>query len=308
MGCARWNPDDWDHYASTHTKGKDRATVFSARGLRPDLDPRNIKLRESVDSDANPRSTPVIVALDVTGSMGTIPHQLVQGNLGTLMDELLARQPVSDPHLMFMGVGDVACTPRDRAPLQVTQFEADLRIADQLREIYLEGGGGGNRCESYHLPWYFAAMKTSIDSMAKRQKKGYLFTIGDEAPPAELTRDQVEHVFGEPVERDLSASEVLTLAQRNYHVFHIVIEESGHFRTYGDEVMAQWNALLGQRVIRLSDHTRLAEVIVSTIQATEGADRDGVSRSWSGDTSLVVARALAGLPGPVGDAGGLVRL
>ena len=33
MGSARWSPDDWDTYAKTHTKGKDRATVFTSRGL-----------------------------------------------------------------------------------------------------------------------------------------------------------------------------------------------------------------------------------------------------------------------------------
>ena len=305
MGSARWSPDDWAGYTTTTTKGKDRATVFASRHLSADLDPSKIAVRESVDSPANPNSTPIIVALDVTGSMGEIPHQLIQGNLGTLMEELLERKPVSDPHLMFMGVGDVV---HDRAPLQVTQFEADIRIAEQLREIYIEQGGGNNNCESYNLPWFFAAMKTSIDSVAKRNKKGYLFTIGDEQPPGDLTQDQQVRVFGHSAERGFSNTELLELAERNYHVFHIVVEQGSHFRSYGDRVMATWTQLLGQRVIRLSDYKRLAEVIVSTIQATEGADHDSVVGSWSGDTSLVVARAIAGLPATGTAGGGLVRL
>lgn len=306
MGSARWSPDDWSTYTHTHTKGKDRATVFTSRSLKPDLDPKAIKVRESVDSDLNRRSTPVIVALDVTGSMGQIPHELIQGNLGTLMEELLARKPVSDPHLMFMGVGDVTC---DRAPLQVTQFEADIRIAEQLREIYIEQGGGGNNFESYNLPWYFAATKTSIDSVVKRNKKGYLFTIGDEEVPHALTTAQQLRVFGESAQRDFTNEELLEMAERNYHVFHIVVEQGSHFRGHADRVMAGWTNLLGQRVIRLSDYKSLAEVIVSTIQATEGADRDSVVGSWSGDTSMVVAHALSGLPTTGGaSAGGLVRL
>ena len=304
MGNARWSPDDWDSYATT-TKGKDRATVFASRTLSNDLDPKNIAVRESVDSVANPHSTPIIVALDVTGSMGMIPQQLVQGNLGTLMKELLDRRPVSDPHLMFMGVGDVTS---DRAPLQVTQFEADLKIADQLRAIYLEGGGGGNFSESYNLPWYFAAMKTSIDSMAKRKKKGFLFTIGDEEPPQDLTTDQQKKVFGSSAERSFTNRELLELAERNYHVFHVVVEQGSHFRSYGDRVMGKWCDLLGQRVIRLSDYTCLAEVIVSTIQAIEGTDSATVSGSWSGDTSLVVAHALKGLTAQGSASGGLTRL
>lgn len=307
MGSSRWSPDDWASYAST-TKGKDRATVFTSRSLKTELDPLHIKIRESVDSDANPNSTPVIVALDVTGSMGDIPHQLIQGNLGTLMEELLARRPVSDPHLMFMGVGDAEAG--DLAPLQVTQFEADIRIAEQLREIFLEGRGGGNQHESYHLPWYFAATRTQTDASTKRNKKGYLFTLGDEQPPQTLSRADVKRVLGEDLERDLTSQELLTMAERNYHVFHIIIEQGNHYRHAGERVRREWSDLLGQRAIGLSDYTRLAEVIVATIQANEGALHDDIIKSWTGDTGLVVAHAIKGLTANGGDGGsrGLTRL
>lgn len=39
----------------------------------------------------------------------------------------------------------------------------------------------------------------------------------------------------------------------------------------------------------------LPELIVSTIQVVEGADKAAVSASWSGDTSLVVASAMKDL-------------
>lgn len=304
MGSSRWSPDDWADYKKT-TAGQPRATVFKSRHMPDDFNPLNIKLRESVDSDANPNSTPIIVALDVTGSMGNIPHQLVQGNLGTLMQELLDRKPVPDPHLMFMGVGDV---DYDRAPLQATQFEADIKIAEQLRQIYIEEGGGGNGQESYHLPWYFAATKTSCDSMAKRGKKGYLFTVGDESPPAQLRADQIKSVFGVGSESDLSSLDVLAMAERFYNVYHIVIEQGGHYVSHRDEVTRRWRDVLGERVILLSDYTRLAEVIVSTIQMQEGADKHAVSASWSDGTDLVVAHALKGLSHGAHQDGGMVTL
>lgn len=291
MGSSRWDPTDWDKYATT-TKGKSQSAIFESTSLIKDFDPKHITIRESIDSEDNPNSTPIIVALDVTGSMGMIPHQLIQGNLGTLMEEILDRKPVPDPHLMFMGVGDVEY---DRAPLQATQFEADIRVAEQLRKIYIERGGGGNSHESYHLPWYFAAMKTSCDAISKRGKKGYLFTIGDEQPPQGLSKEQASRVFGEKISKNFTTEELLRMAEENYHVFHIMVEQGSHFQSYGDRVTQQWKDLLGQRAIPLSDYTKLAEVIVSTMQAVEGADRDYVSKSWSGDTSLVVAHALKGL-------------
>lgn len=314
MGSARWDADAWSNYSSTVVSGKSRASVYSSRSLDPDLDPRTITLRESRDSALNPLSTPIIVAFDVTGSMGQIPHAFIggdgaKGGLGLLVDEILRRSAgdtpmVTDPHIMMMGVGDAWC---DAAPLQVTQFEADLRIADQMRRIWLEGGGGGNDCESYNLPWYFAARKTAVDSFEKRGRKGYLFTIGDEPPPPVLRKDHVAAVLGDTIPSDLASADVLTMAARMYQVFHVVIEQGSYYQQAPDTVRAGWNALLGQRVIYLPDYEKLAEVIISAIQVVEGCRVDDVVRSWSGDTSLVVARAIRDLTVPDKRAGGLVR-
>jgi hypothetical protein len=209
------------------------------------------------------------------------------------MGEIFSRGTVSDPHIMTLAIGDANC---DRAPLQATQFEADLEIAQQLTDLYLEGGGGGNSFESYNLPWVFASMKTSIDCFEKRGKKGYLFTIGDEEAPAALTKEQLKRFLGEDVQSDISTEDALAMAERMYNVFHIVVEEGSHCRYSGkDRVMQSWNAILGQRVIPLSDYTKLPEVIISAIEVIEGKDRDEVVKSWSGDTSLVVAHATSGL-------------
>lgn len=305
MGNGRWNPADWQDYTST-TQGKSVKEVFSSTGLHEDFDPKRIDVRESRDSADNPASTPVIVALDVTGSMGRIPHSLVQDGLGVMVQEILDRKPVSDPHIMIGGIGDVFT---DRVPFQATQFEADIRIAEQLKQLYLEGGGGGNGSESYTLPWYFGAMKTSTDAFEKRQKKGYLFTVGDDGAPPPLTRAHIERVFGDTMEVDeLDNQALLTMVSRMYNVFHIVVEEGSNLRYDGDRIWSSWRNLLGERVLPLSDHNKLAEVVVSTMQVLEGADKAAVAGSWSGDTSLVVSHALNGLaPAQAGGSGGVTR-
>jgi len=303
MGGMRWDADDWKR-ASKATVGKRTEEIFTSSGMHPNLNPYGI-VRESRDSLVNPESNAIIIGLDVTGSMGVIADTMAREGLGTLVEEILKRKPVSDPHILACGIGDSYC---DAAPLQTTQFEADIRIADQLKMIWLEKGGGGNSHEGYHLPWYFAAQHTQIDCFEKRNKKGYLFTVGDEEPPEELLASHARAIFGDSLQRDLSVRELLTLVSRMYHVFHVVVEEGNHARAYLPRVLKKWNALLGQRVLRLKDYRRLAEVVVSAIEVNEGRDREAVARSWSGDTSVVVAHALGALPAsPARKLLGLVR-
>src|ERR1700722_13714502 len=99
MGYTRWDDKDWDKYAAS-TRGKSVSQIFNASAIHPDLDPLNVKLRESRDSKANPESTPIILALDVTGSMGMIAQSLAQEGLGSLVEAILERKPVTDPHIM----------------------------------------------------------------------------------------------------------------------------------------------------------------------------------------------------------------
>jgi hypothetical protein len=73
-------------------------------------------------------------------------------------------------------------------------------------------------------------------------------------------------------------------------------------------VRRKWNELLGQRAQWLDDHTRMGEVIVSTIQLNEGADRDRVLGAWDGSTALTVAEATKDLVARPGASGGLVAL
>jgi hypothetical protein len=290
MGGGRWSSKDWGTYTSAKSYStKSTAEIYSSRGLEKELDPKGVKVRESRDSDDNPESNAIVIGLDVTGSMGSVLDAMARKGLNTLVTEIYDRKPVSDPHIMCMGIGDVEC---DTAPLQITQFEADIRIAEQLEKLYLEQGGGGNSYESYSLAWYFGALHTSIDCFEKRNKKGYLFTIGDEEPTPILRAEAIRKFLGEGPQEDLTGADLFAMVSRQYHVFHVMVEEGSHFRSHGDKVVSKWTDLLGQRAVRLSDHTKFAETVVSLIQVSEGADRDAVIKSWDGTTSLVVDKAL----------------
>lgn len=276
MGSGSFDAKAYRSFSAT-AAGKTTDEIYSSRSINKNLDPKGVKLRESRDSKDNPESTPVIIALDVTGSMGIIADVIAREGLGVLFNEILDRKPITDPHIMFMAVGDANY---DSAPLQVSQFEANNSIVEQLTQIYLEHGGGGNNFESYNLPWYFAAKHTEHDSLIKRGKRGYLFTIGDEQAPHDLTPEQIETIIGDKLERPISSDEMLAEAQRMYDVFHIVILQGDYARTNRDIVKETWTKALGQHVIMLADYKKLAETIVSTIEVVEGRDAATVTAKF----------------------------
>lgn len=296
MGSNRFDAQAYTMYAKTATRRLDGSArsveeVFTRRAIAPALDPSKIRIRESRDSTDNPNSTPVIIALDVTGSMGMIAHHMVGTSLGVLMTGIMDTKPIVDPHVMFMAVGDVKS---DQAPLQVSQFEADIRIAQQLTDIYVEGNGGGNNTESYELPWYFAATRTETDSFANRGIKGYLFTIGDELRPRGLDADDIKSVFGPDQEgtRDYSADELYKMASEKWEVFHIIVEEGNYAQRVGaTKVVDSWRELIGRRAVRLKDYTKISELILAVIRVNEGANPDDVVAE-SGDARDVVQHGL----------------
>jgi hypothetical protein len=276
MGTRGWSPDEYATYSSTVASRSTRE-IFSSSSIKDYLNPKGIKLRESCDSDAHPNSTAIILGLDVTGSMGIIADRLARQGLGRLVEGILDKKPVTDPHVMVMAIGDI---DHDRAPIQVSQFEADIRIAEQLQDIYLEGGGGGNDHESYDLPWYFAGQRTAIDCFTKRGKKGYLFTIGDEGTPTGIRASQVKGLFGSNEETDYTPSELLAMASEKYHVFHIIVEQGSYASRALPRVTSQWRELLGKRAVLMSDYELLPEVILSVIAVSEGGDPEQTVTSW----------------------------
>ena len=290
MGYGTFTTQDWSNYTTSRgiTNQSTYDQIYKNSSMKDSLNPKGVTYRESCDSDDHPNSTPVILGLDVTGSMGNLAATIAKESLKTLMDELYTKQPVSDPHVMFMAVGDAYC---DYAPLQVSQFEADIRIAEQLTDIYFEGHGGGNGGESYLLAWYFAARHTKIDSFDKHNRKGFLFTIGDEPNHKVLTKNQVKEIFGDDIESDLTAEELLTEVTRQYEVFHLIVK-NGEAR-YGS--VTSWKKLLDERAMEVTDYTKIPEIVEATMEILNGRDANTVSQQWDGSTNMVVQNAVRGL-------------
>lgn len=295
MGCGSFTSHDWDNYAKSNVRGKSTSQIYTATHMKDEYNPMGVT-RESRDSDEHPNSTPIIIGLDVTGSMSNILNEVAK-QLGDMMLEILDRKPVEDPQIMFNAIGDSTC---DDFPFQTTQFESDIRIAKQLTELYFERGGGGNGFESYPLAWYFAANHTSTDAYEKRGKKGFLFTMGDDSYPRSIPRDHFQRIFGDDIETDeLSINELLSQVNRKYEIFHLCLKQgsnisAGWYRDSG-YVVDEWTNLLGERAIPVSDYTKIPQIIVSILETMSGKSVDEVVNSWDGSTAVVVREAISGL-------------
>ncbi|MCB1172799.1 MAG: VWA domain-containing protein [Leptospiraceae bacterium] len=239
---------------------KNRDEIFESRNLDPDMDPRQIKLRESRDSAEHPDSLAIIVALDVTGSMGFIPEALVKDTLPDLMGSLI-EAGIEHPQVLFLGIGDHVY---DSAPLQVGQFESSAELLDRwLTRVFLEGGGGGNGGESYHLAHFFASRFTTIDCFEKRQAKGFLFTIGDEPCLPELPAEIITRITSLDEGATMKSSQVIAEAQKMYEVFHLHVEHGP--RSLEADSRGNWADMLGENLRIIKDHTQVAREIAKII-------------------------------------------
>jgi len=283
MGGGRWDDGLYSTAARTRVaKGIDdfdydrkvRAGIIS--GINADLDPALIKngIRESRDSDEHPESLPISVFFDVTGSMGGIPRML-QKKLAELMDVIIDKAGVQHPQVLVGAIGDAYV---DEYPFQVGQFESDNRFDEQLRNIILEGGGGGQVQESYGLAYYFAANHMITDSFEKRGKKGYLFTMGDEMPWQKITVREAKDIFKDQLKKDQSLEDILALVQEKWEVYHLFCLDG----SYPDrmDIRERWRKLLNERFVLLKDSKLVCEVIAGLIYGNEAAlDADAVVKS-----------------------------
>lgn len=218
-----------------------REEIFHNRKMDKDMDIKG-KVRESCDGVDHPKSFPIIIALDVTGSMGIVPENLIKEGFPEIMKKIMD-EGVEDPQVCFVGIGDHYT---DDAPVQVGQFESSDELTEKwLKAIWLEGRGGGNGGESYQLAYYFAARHTKIDSFIKRNKKGVLITIGDDACHGAIDERTAKSLFGDG-EKDVTTSEILEEAKKTWDVYHINLMD---YLGQHDYVRTNWKNLLGDHCI-----------------------------------------------------------
>ena len=238
MGCGSWTRDSYVSYLAT--KGMSVSTdglihgsysnqdMFKANTIDSALDPKNV-IRECCDTEEHPNTIPVILALDVTGSMGQAAVEVAK-KLNVIMTKLYEK--ITDVEFLIMGIGDLAC---DNCPIQASQFESDIRIAEQLDKIYFEFGGGGNSYESYTAAWYFGSRHTKLDCL-NRGRKGIIITMGDEQLnpylPLRGRRSGLIEATGDNLQSDVETKDLYNEASQKFNIYHLDVN---HGHRWGDE-------------------------------------------------------------------------
>lgn len=265
MGYGSFSTKSYATYSTSMGKTYDYSTGrisgqdFKANYIDDSLNPQKFILRECVNNDEHPNTIPVILALDVTGSMGAACKETAEA-LGVIITNLYKK--FKDVEFCIMGIGDL---DYDDAPIQMSQFESDVRIAVALDKIYMEHGGGGNSFESYTAAWYMGLNKTKLDCFDKQGRKGIIITMGDEPLNPYLPVKTLNKWTGLTEQEDIETNELYNKVKEKFNVYHIAVDSSKNcYKDYKNDIEKSFGQLLGNH-LKVSTINNLATTIEDCI-------------------------------------------
>lgn len=273
MGSGNWERSSFVNYSKVSKRGVtldslgtitndySEQDVFKQRNLHASLNPKNI-MRECCDTAEHPNTIPVILALDVTGSMGSASLEVAK-KLNPIMENLY--KEVKDIEFCIMGIGDMRY---DSCPVQISQFESDIRIAENVDNIYHEHGGGGNNFESYSMAWYMGLNHTKLDCW-NRGKRGIIITLGDETLNPYIPRignyTSIINFIGDEVQGDIETRDLYEEASKKFDIYHIHVNHGPSSRYREDNARKTFSDVIGENNFKVATLETLSDVIVDII-------------------------------------------
>jgi hypothetical protein len=277
---ARYSVDTGRSYDAV--TGRTSGQSFRSVRLNAALNPAKFEFRECCNSDEHPNTIPVILALDVTGSMGSACKECADA-LGVIMTNLYKK--FKDIEFCIMGIGDLAY---DNAPIQMSQFESDVRIAESLDKVWLEGGGGGNAYESYTAAWYMGLYRTKLDCFDKQSRKGIIITMGDEPLNPYLPVSELSHTLNTTFQGDVETEDLYQEASKKFEIFHIAVDDKHTCYTWNKkEIEHSFGKLLGNhyKVSTIQQLAKTIEECISEAVNTEITDMPSEVQVTNGEIS-----------------------
>ena len=290
MGCGSFSASSYASYSTARGRTFDSVTcsltdnvssheMFTQRRLHEQLDVKN-KIRECCDNAEHPNTVPVILALDVTGSMGDAAVKVAK-SLGCIMKEIY--EETKDVEFSIMAIGDIEC---DMVPIQMSQFESDIRIAEALDNVYFEYGGGGNGWESYSLAWYTGLKHARLDCW-KRGKKGIIITLGDEPLNPYIMLNgastSLKECLGDNEQAKIDTKDLYELASEKYDIYHISVTDSGSYYYRKDRIDSSFKEVLPKEnyfVACINELPGVISKIINEAAASPAQLFDGKEITW----------------------------
>jgi len=249
---------------------------------------------------ATESKNPIIVAVDVTGSMANWPFEIFD-RLPLLYNTL--SQYRDDLEICFAAIGDAAV---DDWPLQVTTFASGFDLEQLLGSLYGEGGGG-DAPESYGL---FAHWVNAHVRLPELEEPPFLIVFGDVTMHPKVPRGQIDHYLGDKVRRDVDAIEAWQQVTKTWNTWFLR-RPTGR---PGDQVDVQWGKAIGeQKIFQIKDEQRAVDYamgLVARAWGHFGDFQDNMRARQSEETVASVSAPIAmkcpicGAPIPV-DASGM---
>lgn len=269
MGSGSWTTQSYKNYSSSvgRTLNMDGVIdgaytaqeMFRQNHCAEELKPFNV-MRECRDSEEHPNTFPVILGLDVTGSMGTSAVEVAK-KLNVIMTNLY--KTCKDIEFMVIGIGDLVY---DISPIQISQFESDIRIAEQLDKIWFEGHGGGNDYESYTEAWYMGINHTKLDCL-NRGKKGLIITMGDEFINPYLPKDKLIKFTGDELQGDIETTDLYRKTIEKFNVYHLVVSHGAYSENRAEDNYNSFADVIGANNVKMVNISTISDTIIDIIKS-----------------------------------------
>lgn len=255
-----WYGDASYKYAST---GSDKRKTAASRAKS--AGPRtytkrgnpNEKIIDPKKHISTESKNPLIIAVDVTGSMASWPFEIFD-RLPLLYNTLSQYRP--DLEICFAAIGDAKV---DNWPLQVTTFASGFDLEQLLKSLYGEGGGG-DAPESYGL---FAHWVNSHVTIPKLDEPPFLIVFGDINMHPTIAKGTVEHYLGDKTRKDLDALKEWQTLTQTWNTWFLRRPTGSR----GDKVDQQWGQAIGeQKIFHIEDEQRAVDYAMGLVARAWG--------------------------------------
>jgi hypothetical protein len=249
-----------DYTPAAHWGGHDFASARNAyksvvdrsydEAVAKNVDPKGL-FPSSLTTDSE---SPLVIGFDVTASMDDWPVTICS-KLPYL--EYEGQEYLGDNmEISWCAFGDAGY---DSYPFQALKFCKGKKLKTELDKLVHEGGGGGNKCESYDLAARYYSQNCEMPEAIRKPIFIFICDEGIYDSPSADEWSKTEGISGwQKAFADLSEKFSVYCIRKPYHAGE-------------SDVKKQWHKVLGKdRVIMLQDANRVVDVIFGILAKETG--------------------------------------